>query len=115
MVRFFYSDMLDIDPASFQIKHREPDEVVQALTAACESLTALAEWSSDEILTTLSNLAESIGWKRGDLLMAIRIAVTGRTVTPPLTESMESLGKEVALRRINEAALILKEPSEGHR
>ena len=37
-------------------------------------------------------LAEERGWKAGDLFMAIRVAVTGRTATPPLFDSLVALG-----------------------
>ena len=47
--------------------------------------------------------------------MALRVAVTGKTATPPLLESMQVLGKEESLRRIQAAVHYLEgqpEPSE---
>ena len=49
-------------------------------------------------------LAEARGWKAGDLFMAIRVAITGRTATPPLFESMVALGRERTLARLARAA-----------
>jgi glutamyl-tRNA synthetase len=48
-------------------------------------------------------LAEARGWKAGDLFMAIRVAVTGRTATPPLFDSLVALGRERTLARLDRA------------
>ena len=50
-----------------------------------------------------ATLAESRGWKAGDLFMAIRVAVTGRTATPPLFDTLVALGYERTLHRIDRA------------
>ena len=46
----------------------------------------------------LRALAEDRGWKAGDLFMAIRVALTGRTATPPLFETMVALGRRADAR-----------------
>jgi len=48
-------------------------------------------------------LVEDRGWKAGDLFMAIRVAVTGRTATPPLFDTMVALGYERTLARLDRA------------
>jgi glutamyl/glutaminyl-tRNA synthetase len=45
--------------------------------------------------------------------MALRVAVTGRTVTPPLIESISRLGKETVLNRLERAGRTLAEPPPG--
>jgi glutamyl-tRNA synthetase len=52
----------------------------------------------------LRALADARGWKAGDLFMAIRVAISGRTATPPLFESMVALGRERTLARLERAA-----------
>ena len=52
-------------------------------------------------------MAESAGWKAGDLFMAIRVAVTGRTATPPLFDSLVALGRERVLARLDAAITTL--------
>ena len=42
-------------------------------------------------------------WKRGNIFMVLRVAVTGSRATPPLVQSMEVMGKEAVLRRIRAA------------
>jgi glutamyl-tRNA synthetase len=49
-------------------------------------------------------LAEESGAKLGDLAQPLRAAVTGSTVSPPIFEVLEVLGREEALGRIEDAA-----------
>ena len=51
----------------------------------------------------LRPLAEELGLKAGDLFMLVRVAVTGQTATPPLFETMEVLGRERCLARLDDA------------
>ena len=48
-----------------------------------------------------------MGLTNRELTMAVRVAVTGRTVGPPLYESLELLGRERALTRIGRAEELL--------
>src|SRR6266576_2079849 len=52
-------------------------------------------------------LATELGWSKGDLNGVIRMAITGRKVGPPLYESLEVLGKEKSLRRIEKGQDLL--------
>ena len=56
-----------------------------------------------ELEPPLRALAEERGWKAGDLFMAIRVAVTGRTATPPLFDTLVALGRERTLARLDRA------------
>jgi glutamyl-tRNA synthetase len=57
-------------------------------------------------------LAEELGLKVGQLFGALRVAVTGQQVSPPLFESMEIIGREESLRRIKLAAKSLVAAAE---
>ena len=48
-------------------------------------------------------LAEELQLKTGVFFGLLRVAVTGKTATPPLFETMEVLGRERCLKRINKA------------
>ena len=69
-------------------------------------------FEADELEPPMRALAEARGWKAGDLFMAVRVAVTGRTATPPLFDSLVALGRERVLARID-AAIATLERSEG--
>ena len=62
---------------------------------------------------TQSELAEELGLKAGQLFGILRVAVTGQTVSPPLFESMEIIGKEIVLKRICNAMIQLQKILEG--
>ncbi len=74
-----------------------------ALRQAKERIEALPSWEHEALEPVLRALAEELGVKAGDLFMLLRVAVTGRPVSPPLFESMELLGRERCLRRIDAA------------
>ena len=64
-------------------------------------------FEADELEPPLRALAEARGWKAGDLFMAIRVAVTGRTATPPLFDTLVALGRERVLDRLDRALAVL--------
>ena len=79
------------------------------LRAAREALGAIepASFEPDRLEEPLRALAESRGWKAGDLFMAIRVAVTGRTATPPLFQTLVALGRQRVLARLDAAIGLL--------
>jgi glutamyl-tRNA synthetase len=71
---------------------------------ALEALYGLEEWSTAAIQQALqAELVEAMGLKPRNAFGPVRVAVTGRRVSPPLFESMELLGKERSLRRLQSA------------
>ena len=79
----------------------------QVLQRSLKELEPLATWNHDSIEAALrSSLIEDMGLKPRIAFGAVRIATTGSTISPPLFESMELLGKEASLARIS-AALAL--------
>ena len=77
----------------------------EGLAAAREVLAAhdTVTWEADELEPPLRALVEVRGWKAGDLFMAIRVAATGRTATPPLFDTLVALGRERTLARLDAA------------
>ncbi len=76
----------------------------QVLSAALPALEALDDWSTEPIEQALkSALVDGLGLKPRHAYGPLRVAVTGRTVSPPLFESMELLGRERSLARIRAA------------
>lgn len=80
------------------------DGSAEALAGALAALGAMADWSTPAIETALrSALIEGLGLKPRKAFGSVRVAITGRRVSPPLFESMELLGREESLRRIDAA------------
>ena len=81
----------------------KPDEARQALESATSRLSAVDRWEHEALEGALRPLAEELGLKAGDLFMLLRVAVTGQTATPPLFETMEVLGRDRCLARLDDA------------
>ena len=75
------------------------------LAAATPALEALTEWTHEPIEQALRDvLVDGLGLKPRNAYGPLRVAVTGRTVSPPLFESLELLGRERSLGRLRAAA-----------
>jgi glutamyl-tRNA synthetase len=73
------------------------------LRAALERLTSLDQWTVEELEPAVWGIGEQLGLNRKRTATPIRVAVTGRTISPPLFESMALLGRERTLGRIERA------------
>ena len=109
LVGFLFVDRLAIDPALLVPKRWDRDTTRAGLVAARDAIVALlpVAFEADELEPRLRALADERGWKAGDLFMAIRVAVTGRTATPPLFDTLVALGRERALLRLDAAIAAL--------
>ncbi|HYO43284.1 MAG TPA: glutamate--tRNA ligase [Candidatus Limnocylindrales bacterium] len=105
VVGFLWTDDLKVDPATIVPKRWDVATTREALAAAREAIAAhgAVTWEADELEPPLRALVESRGWKAGDLFMAIRVATTGRTATPPLFDTLVALGRDRTLARIDAA------------
>jgi glutamyl-tRNA synthetase len=105
MVGFLFADdaTFQVDPADAE-KVLTPDAkpVLEAAIAALESVPAWTTVAIDETLRTA--LIEKLGLRPKVAFTAIRVAVTGRRVSPPLFESLELLGRDRTLARLRSAA-----------
>jgi glutamyl-tRNA synthetase len=109
LVGFLWVDDLQVDRAMLVPKRWDAATTRAGLTAARAVIADVGEvvFEADELEPPLRALAEANGWKVGDLFMAIRVAITGRTATPPLFDTLVALGRERTLARIDRAIEIL--------
>lgn len=107
LLEFFFARPEQYDPALLVPKKTEPAEAHAALQAAKAALEAVADWSEPALEERLRALADELGLKVGQLFMALRVAATGRTVSPGLFETLVALGKDETLARIGNAASTL--------
>jgi glutamyl-tRNA synthetase len=93
------------DEASFTRIDELDDAGRDVVRAAHEALSALRSWSTADIEAALrETLVEKLGLKPRVAFGPVRIAVTGRKVSPPLFESLELLGRDRSLSRLESAA-----------
>lgn len=102
MLDFMFQTKIERDWSQFLKKGLNLDQARKILDRSELLLSELAEFTKDSIEAALRPLAEEFSIKLGVLLGVVRIAVTGRSITPPLFESLAALGKAVTIDRIKE-------------
>ncbi len=100
LLGFLFVEDVDIDPAAGekQLSGADAVEVLDAATAALRDLPDFTTPAIEEALKTA--LVEGLGRKPRQAFGPVRVAVSGRTVSPPLYESIELLGRERTLARL---------------
>jgi glutamyl-tRNA synthetase len=104
MLGFLFADerTFERDPADAEKLLNEDGKAV--VKAAQDALASLETWQTDAIDEALrSALVEELGLKPRNAFGPVRVAVTGRRVSPPLFESLELLGRERAMARLSSA------------
>jgi glutamyl-tRNA synthetase len=94
-----------VDIQALLPKGRSAADAARALAAARDLLAQLADgdFAADVLEARCRAAAEEMGWKAGDFFRPLRVALTGRSVSPPLFGSMELLGRDRVLARIDAA------------
>lgn len=99
MLAFLFTEKVDLDPESVA-KYLDGDSK-KIIARALEVLTPLTFWEHASIDSALrSALIDEMGLKPRLAFSAIRVAITGSHISPPLFESMEILGRERVLARL---------------
>jgi len=100
MLNFLF--MKDFIVAPDELSKIQDDSSQQVLKVALAKVVSLDSWNHANIESTLRvALIEELGLKPRIAFSALRIAVTGSHISPPLFESLELLGKERSIERIN--------------
>ena len=103
MLEFLFVDEDAFAPEPAAVAKELGPDARPVLDAAAAALDQLPEWTKDDIERALKNsLVEGLGLKPRKAFGPVRVAVTGRTVAPPLYESLEALGRTRTLRRLRE-------------
>lgn len=90
LTSFFYRNP---DKTNFTPEEGEYVKLASSILTTCE-------WSKEGIETSLVESVKAKGWKNGPFFAAMRMAITGKKVSPPLTESMLILGRDAVLERL---------------
>ncbi|MFD0806904.1 glutamate--tRNA ligase [Nocardioides caeni] len=99
---FVDEDAFEVDPEDAEKQLGEAGKPV--LQASYDALSALSSWSTDAIQTALqAALVDGLGLKPRNAFGPVRVAITGKRISPPLFESMELLGRERSLGRLQRA------------
>jgi glutamyl-tRNA synthetase len=106
LTEFFFSGDLDYKPVAAQlaVEGVAAPAVGKALLAYVERFEARDGWSKEMLEEEAGKWLAELGWTPKQGYSLLRVALTARGASPPLFETMEVLGKEIARRRLRRAA-----------
>jgi glutamyl-tRNA synthetase len=99
--RFFFTEFENYDLQAAEKNLNA--ETLPALRTLRERLVALKDWSAPFIHALLENAAAGLGVKLGKVAQPLRVAVSGTGVSPPIDSTLEILGRDVTLARLDRA------------
>jgi glutamyl-tRNA synthetase len=109
---FFFVGEVDYDARALEElvpKGRTPADAAKSLRSLLEDrVDPLLEWNAAALEAAVRTAADAAGWPAKELMMALRVAATGRAATPPLFETRAVLGKERVRRRLKRAIETLR-------
>jgi glutamyl-tRNA synthetase len=108
LIGFLFAPSLEYDRGLLVPKKRERHDAATALSRVGVALRYLEPFTPETVEQAIAAVANDVGWSVRDLTIAIRAAVTGRKVGPPLYESIALLGKERVLARLESAQELLE-------
>ncbi len=109
MVDFLCLDDVPVDADSWAKVMDKGADTARAMLDGAIDAFATVEWDAETLHATLAGIGEANDLKLGKAQAPVRVAVTGRTVGPPLFESLEVLGRDVTLARLRSARESLDE------
>jgi glutamyl-tRNA synthetase len=100
---FCYQDFADYDPDAAK-KHLRPAarEALVRLKAAFEMM-ATQDWTPESLHHVVEGVAEELDEKLGKVAQPLRVAIVGRAASPGIDVTLQLVGKDAALRRIDRA------------
>jgi glutamyl-tRNA synthetase len=100
MLAFLFTDQVEYDEAD--VAKLLDDAGLDVAAAARDALAAVTTWSTAAIEEALrAKLVDELGLKPRNAFGPVRVAITGRRISPPLFESLELLGRDAALARLD--------------
>lgn len=98
---YFYNDIKNYDEKA--AKKNFSQNSIGILKELKTKLEEIDIWSSEHIQASIKEVADKMGLKLGNVAPTLRLAVTGRTVSPSIGITLELLGSKKSLQRIDQA------------
>ena len=80
----------------------------EQLPVALSVLEEMTDWKKEKLVEALQKLVKEKSWNTGEFFMNFRIAITGSKITPPITDSIEILGRQKTLKRLRGVISLIK-------
>jgi glutamyl-tRNA synthetase len=108
--KFFLTDGVQYDPAAVD-KHLRAEGMAELLAALDAAFATVASFDAVSVEAALRGVAEASGVKAAALIHAVRVALTGKTVSPGLFEVASLLGRERTRERLAAARRLISTPA----
>lgn len=108
MAGFFFKDFPRIEKELLIGKDMTQEECLRVVSRVFDIFNKLPTLEKELTEPPLRAMVEEMGYSAGQIFGILRIAITGQKVSPPLFESIEIIGKEIVLDRLQHAAELLK-------
>jgi len=105
---FFFEKDVNYQADELIPKGLSKEQTVSILQDSFEIMNHEGPMTKDINESLMRDYVEKSGLSAGQIFGVLRIAVTGQRISPPLFESMEIIGKEIVLARIEKAIGLLK-------
>jgi len=105
---FFFQENVEPNPEELIAKGLDAKQSAEIAKKAYEILSSLPGLSHEVAEPPMREYVESSGLSAGQVFGVVRVAVTGQKVSPPLFESMEIIGREKVLERLQKAIEVLE-------
>jgi glutamyl-tRNA synthetase len=105
---FFFKDEIDPDLSDLIGDKLTPAESTNIARKSYDILASLPQITKELAEPPMRRLVEGLNYSAGQVFGILRVAVTGQKVSPPLFETMEIIGKEKVLARIQKAIKLLE-------
>ena len=109
MADFFFAEELPPYETSELIPKKGDAALAFTVLRQAVPTLAAAEFCHDGLEAALRSAAQTLGIKAGQMFEPVRVAVCGRKTAPPLFGTLEVLGRDTCLKRIDHAIAKLKE------
>jgi len=108
---FFYRDPADYDAKAAK-KHFKA-AALEPLSRAREALAGLASWTPEVLHALVEGVAAELEVGMGKIAQPLRVAVSGRAATPGIDVTLDLVGRDACLRRIDRALDYIREQAES--
>ena len=103
----YFLETIEYDPVAVSKNWKDRSEASSLLSATRDALAASPAWEPEPLEAALRALAEASGITAGKVFQPLRVALTGLTVSPGIFEMLIQMGRELSLKRIDDALAAL--------
>lgn len=111
-VSYFFNDEIEFDPKAVK-KFLDRPYVLDLYSQLLEAFIDMEPFSAENIEAAFERARETFGLSLGDVIQPVRVAVTGSTVSPPMYDTLELLGRAKTCERIRSAAAMVKQRKQN--